>query len=289
VLKYGGKDATEAFEPIHASDTLEKYLSESQRMGVVEDETSVSSRRDPYQVQISSSNAHIASLDQQSLGQDIGARRKRPRLSSMLSLIDFDQAARVLLPRTSYAFLSTGAEDNLSLKRNRAAWRTVRTRPRVLRAIPEAPMTRRKILGNEFAVPFFMCPAGGAKLCHPEGDTLLTKAAYRQGALHWVCNNAGRSQEEIAAVAGPEQVLYWQIYAKADLPKTAEEVQSATRLGYKAFALTVDAIWAGKREDDLRARIQHDDEEDSDASVDDVEDDAEGEAVFKQAPTVGRP
>jgi L-lactate dehydrogenase (cytochrome) len=289
VLKYGGKDATEAFEPIHASDTLQRYLSESQRLGIVEDEIPSPRKEGTSEAQSSSSNADDQPNGQHNPGKDIRTMRRRPRLSSMLSLTDFDRAAKVLLPKTSYAFLSTGAEDNFSIQRNRAAWRTVRTRPRVLRPIPEPPKTRRKILGNEFEVPFFVCPAGGAKLCHPEGDTLLTKAAYRQGALHWVCNNAGRSQEEIAAVAGPGQVLYWQIYAKADLPKTAEEVQSAIQLGYRAFALTVDAIWAGKREDDLRARTENDEKDDTDDRVHDVEGEVEDEAAFKQAPTVTRP
>jgi L-lactate dehydrogenase (cytochrome) len=81
----------------------------------------------------------------------------------------------------------------------------------------------------------------------------------------------------------PDQTTFWQIYARSDLEITTQEVKQAVNLGYKGFALTVDAIRAGKRERDLRASIakhghsgigDNDDEED------------EG---FAGEPSVGRP
>ncbi|KPI43043.1 Cytochrome b2, mitochondrial [Cyphellophora attinorum] len=196
MLKYAGRDATAAYEPIHASGTINKYLSEAQRLGAVADEAdesyedSIATRRE--------SPVH-APLTRPRDDQVIGTRpRKRPRLSSMISIADFAHAAEVLLPTTSYAFLGTGAEDNHSITRNHTTWQTVRLRPRVLRPIPSAPNTRRRILGNDFSAPFFVCPAGGAKLCHPEGDTLLTQAADQQGLLHWVCKREGDLKARIA-------------------------------------------------------------------------------------------
>jgi L-lactate dehydrogenase (cytochrome) len=281
MLKYAGRDATAAYEPIHASGTIDKYLSAAQRLGAVADEVDES-----YEASIATQRGPpihtplTTHIDVQAISAPPG---KRPRLSSMLSIADFTHAAKSLLPTTSYAFLSTGAEDNHSITRNHTTWQTVRLRPRVLRPIPSAPNTRRRILGNDFSAPFFVCPAGGAKLCHPQGDTLLTQAADQQGLLHWVCNNAGRSQEDIAAVRGPGQVLYWQIYAMADLTKTEAEIRSAIASGFNGFALTVDAIWAGKREGDLKARIAEE-EMDGDA----VEDDDAGQG-FKRQPKVSRP
>jgi len=114
------------------------------------------------------------------------------------------------------------------------------------------------ILGTKYSAPFFICPAGGGKLAHPEGEVLMTKAAGKHGILHWVCNMAGCTQQEMADARVPDQILYWQIYAMSDLEVTKKEIKLAIERGYKGFALTVDAIRAGKRERDLRASIDED-------------------------------
>lgn len=158
----------------------------------------------------------------------------------------------------SHVVLMTGAEDHLALSWNRMSWRYARFRPRVLRPIEHVD-TSCTILGNRFSVPFFICPAGGAKLANMAGETLMTRAAARHGVLHWVCNGAGRSRREIVDAGAADQVLYWQIYPKSDLRISEQEVREAISLGYKGFALTVDAICAGKREYDMRVAMEEDD------------------------------
>lgn len=88
----------------------------------------------------------------------------------------------------------------------------------------------------------------------------MTAAAGQQGVLQWVCNMAGCSMSEMANARGEGQVLYWQIYAMTDLKKTEREVRRAVELGYRGFALTVDAVRMGKRERDLRLNIQKEEE-----------------------------
>lgn len=66
---------------------------------------------------------------------------------------------------------------------------------------------------------------------------------------------AGCTKEEIVATKKPGQPLYWQIYAFNDLAVVELEVRKAVLLGFTGFALTVDAIIAGKRERDTRATL----------------------------------
>ena len=73
-----------------------------------------------------------------------------------------------------------------------------------------------------------------------------------------MCNNAGCTQGEIADARSPGQTLYWQIYAMSDLAVTEKEIKSAMQRGYKGFALTVDAVRAGKRERDMRTSMEED-------------------------------
>ena len=83
----------------------------------------------------------------------------------------------------------------------------------------------------------------------------MAKAASQHGILQWVCNNAGCSQQEMADARGPNQVLFWQIYAMTDLAVTEKEIKQAIASGYRGFCLTVDAIHVGKRERDMRMNI----------------------------------
>ncbi|KAL2824837.1 FMN-dependent dehydrogenase-domain-containing protein [Aspergillus pseudoustus] len=243
LLKYAGRDATKAFESFHQGDILKENLSPQQILGAVTDkdsepssEPSDADKKPPPSVQ------------------------KSARLSAIISISDFELTASKNLVKTSFAckwetVLRSGAEDEQATKWNRNSWKAIRLRPRILRPINNGINTTRSILGTTFSAPFFICPAGGAKLAHPQGDLCLTKAAARHGILHWTCNNAAISLRDLADVRAPEQTTYWQIYASADLAVTERQVRQAIELGYKGFALTVDAIWAGKRESDLRANV----------------------------------
>ncbi|KAE8327007.1 FMN-dependent dehydrogenase [Aspergillus sergii] len=113
----------------------------------------------------------------------------------------------------------------------------------------------RTILGTKFNVPFFICPAGGVKLAHPDAHLYLTRATRRHHTLHWVCNNSHISHHGMSEARAPSQTTFWQVYVRSELGITPQEVKQAVHLGYKGFALTVDAVRAGKRERDLRVSI----------------------------------
>lgn len=85
----------------------------------------------------------------------------------------------------------------------------------------------------------------------------------------------------MANARAPDQTLYWQIYPMTDLEVTEKQIKEAVRLGYKGFALTVDAIRAGKRERDLRMAIVDTEEDEGD--------DLEAEESFAKEPSVQRP
>lgn len=148
----------------------------------------------------------------------------------------------------------TGAESEIATKWNKKSWAAIRFRPRVLVPVSQIDMST-SILGHVFSAPFFIAPAGGGKFANPQGEVLLTRAAARHDVLQWVCNNAGCSQKEMADARAEGQPLYWQIYAMKDLETTKKEVDQAVALGYKGFALTVDAVHVGKRERDMRMNI----------------------------------
>ncbi|KAL4783763.1 FMN-dependent dehydrogenase [Aspergillus varians] len=182
---------------------------------------------------------------------------KTVALRSIVSIADFEAAALHHLTPQAFAFFKAGADDEYTAQWNRKSWQSIRFRPRILRPISSVDLST-SILGANVSLPFFICPAGGGKLAHPEGEILMTKAAAKHGALHWVCNMAGCTKEEMAQARAPDQTLFWQIYAKGDLAISEAEVREAVALNYRGFALTVDAIRPGKRERDIRLSIEED-------------------------------
>lgn len=169
----------------------------------------------------------------------------------MLHLPDADTSDKQVV-------LKAGADDEGTAQWNRDSWKAIKFRPRVLRPISSIDIST-SILGTKFAAPFFIAPAGGGKLAHPEGEVLITKAAGKHNILQWVCNNSGRSQKQISDTCIPGQTLYWQIYAGFELEVTASEIRDAITQGYKGLCLTVDAVRAGKRERDIRMNMEEDD------------------------------
>ncbi|KKK21934.1 hypothetical protein AOCH_000177 [Aspergillus ochraceoroseus] len=238
ILKYAGKDATKAFEQFHSPDVLQKNLKPEYHLGPAEGDSA-----------------------QEDSSEGLTPVETKKRLRSIINLEDFEYAAKDLLPAKSFAFLKTGADSENTVRWNKRSWQIVRFRPRVLRPVESIDLSTT-IFGTRFSMPFFICPAGGGKLAHPEGEVLLTKAAAQTGVLHWVCNMAGCSKEEMARARSPSQTTYWQIYAMRDLAVTEKEVKQAVALGYKGFALTVDAIRPGKRERDMRLGLDEIEDDD---------------------------
>src|SRR3546814_2489011 len=59
----------------------------------------------------------------------------RKKLKGLLSLDDFENAARSYLPQVLFAYLSGGVEDNISLDRNKAAFHELGFVPRIMRDV----------------------------------------------------------------------------------------------------------------------------------------------------------
>src|SRR3546814_8531448 len=57
------------------------------------------------------------------------------KLESLLSLDDFEQAARRYLPRVLFAYVSGGVETNASMDQNRAVFEELGFIPRVMRDV----------------------------------------------------------------------------------------------------------------------------------------------------------
>lgn len=172
------------------------------------------------------------------------------RLARCANVDDLRRAARRRLPRGVFDYIDGGAEDEVSLARNRAAFERVEFRPRVLRGV-DAVDPGTTLLGRTLPLPLVIAPTGFTRIANPAGELAVARAAARAGVPYSLSTLGTRSIEEVAAVSdGPR---WFQVYVWHDRGLVKELVQRAAASGYEALLLTVDTPVSGRRERDVRS------------------------------------
>jgi len=165
------------------------------------------------------------------------------------NLLELEDLARAKVPRPSFDYIAGGAEDEVSLRRNREAFTKWALRPRVLVDVSRRD-TSTSVLGQRVSMPILVAPTAFHGLVHPEGEVARARGAAAAGTVMVVSAIATRELEEVAkAVAGP---CWFQLYVWRDREVTAQLVKRAARAGYGAICLTVDTPVLGRREKDER-------------------------------------
>jgi L-lactate dehydrogenase (cytochrome) len=174
--------------------------------------------------------------------------RKR-RLARSATVDDLRRVARRRLPRGVFDYIDGGAEDELTLAANSAAYRRLTFAPRILRDMSEVD-TSSTLLGRPMAYPLVLAPTGFTRIAHPDGELAVARAAARAGLPYALSTLGTRSIEEVAA-SGSDR-LWFQVYTWRDRDLVAELVKRAAAAGYEAICLTVDTAVLGRRERDVR-------------------------------------
>ncbi|TFY98806.1 alpha-hydroxy acid oxidase [Ramlibacter rhizophilus] len=174
----------------------------------------------------------------------------------ILSLADYEAAARQRLDEGAWAYFSAHAGDGLTRRANRAAWDRIGLVPRVLRAVREV-RTDATLFGRPLPCPLLVAPMALQRLAHPDGEVGMALAAAAQGAGFVLSSQASTLLETVAAAVrrddsgrGP---LWFQLYFLSDRAATLELVQRAEAARYEALVLTVDAAVRTPRAAEQRA------------------------------------
>jgi L-lactate dehydrogenase (cytochrome) len=171
------------------------------------------------------------------------------RLSMVSNVADYRRLARRRLPRGVFDYVDGGAEEELSLRRNREAFRRLEFRPRVLRDVG-AVDTSTTLLGRRLPVPVVLAPTGFTRIATPGGELDVARAAARAGLPYTLSTMATRSIEEVAGVSGGPK--WFQVYVWRDRGLVKDLLARAAAAGYEAIVITVDTAVLGRRERDVR-------------------------------------
>jgi (S)-mandelate dehydrogenase len=172
-----------------------------------------------------------------------------PDLSRAHSIEDLRRIAKKRLPRAVFDFFDGGAEDEVTLRANRAAFERVRLLPKVLVDVARVDMSTR-VFEKEASLPLAIAPTGGIGAGRPGAELMLARAARAAGIPFTLATPASVSMERVADEAGGR--LWFQLYVVRDREFREKLVARARNAGYEALLITVDLPVSGKRERDPR-------------------------------------
>jgi (S)-mandelate dehydrogenase len=172
-----------------------------------------------------------------------------PNLDKAVNIEDLRRLARRRLPRAIFDFFDGGAEDEVTLRENRAAFERVRLLPRVLVDVSKIE-TAVDVLGKPSSLPLAIAPTGGISAGRAGAELILARAAKACGVPFTMATPSAFTIERVAQEVGGR--LWFQLYAVRDQEFRKRLVQRARDSGYEALLVTVDLPVSGKRERDPR-------------------------------------
>jgi (S)-mandelate dehydrogenase len=171
-------------------------------------------------------------------------------LEHAVNIEDLRRLAQRRLPRAIFDFFDGGAEDEVTLRENRAAFERVRLLPRVLVNVAQVD-TGTKIFGVDSRLPLAIAPTGGIGAGRSGADLMLARTAKAFGIPYTLATPATASIERVAAEV-PDARRWFQLYVVRDRDFREKLVRRANDAGYEALFVTVDLAVSGKRERDPR-------------------------------------
>ncbi|MEO8285794.1 MAG: alpha-hydroxy acid oxidase [Chloroflexota bacterium] len=165
------------------------------------------------------------------------------------NLLDLEELAREQLGKGPFDYIAGAADDEVSMRNNRADFERIALRPRYMVDVSKLE-TATTVLGESISMPVMLAPAAGHKLCCADGEVATARAAASANTIMILSTLSTVAMEEVAEKSdGPK---WFQLYVYHDREVTRQLVQRAEAAGYKALCLTVDVPVIGNRERDRR-------------------------------------
>lgn len=172
-----------------------------------------------------------------------------------INVFEYEALARERLHPAVWDYYSGGANDEVTLRENRAAFERIQLRPRVLVDVSRIDMATT-LLGTPVSMPIGVAPSAVHGAAHDEGECATARAAGATGALMVASTESTRTLEDIArAATGP---LWFQLYFSTRTRGHAERLaRRAEDAGFRAIVLTVDSPRWGQKEQNARSEATY--------------------------------
>jgi L-lactate dehydrogenase (cytochrome) len=168
------------------------------------------------------------------------------------TLRDWEVSAKRSLPAPVFDWLSGGAEEELTLLRNRTAFAKILLSPSILAGSDVRDLVTT-VLGHQVTMPIMLAPVGLQRLLHPDGEVATATAAARERTVFALSTASSRTIEEIGRVQpGPR---WFQLYVRGEPAVNAHLIRRAEAAGFDVLCVTADVPVVGPRDRDRRNHL----------------------------------
>jgi len=157
--------------------------------------------------------------------------------ASALNVFDFEEAAHQKVPSGHWAYMASGVDDDATLRANREIFKHVQLRPRRLHDATRVDM-RVELFGTVYNSPIFLCPTGGERSFHADGELAVARAAAARGTLQCLSTMTSTPIEEVNKALG--RPVWYQLYAPSKWAACEQLLRRVEAAGSNVVLLTVD-------------------------------------------------
>lgn len=156
-----------------------------------------------------------------------------------VDVMDFEEAARKVLPPAHWGYMASGVDDDFTQKMNREGFKRFQLRPRRL-VDGSKPDLKTEIFGVTWETPIFLCPVGGQRMFHPDGEIAVARAARAKKTTQILSTATSTAVEDVAHALGSP--LWYQLYMPNRWEGTEKLVRRVEEAGCPVLAWTVDEL-----------------------------------------------
>ena len=165
-----------------------------------------------------------------------------------ISVNDFEEMARRLLPPAHWGYMASGVDDDRTYRANIEGYKKIELRPRRLVDVSK-PDLKVDLFGKTYDSPIFICPTGGHKMFHPEGEVATARGAKSKNALQILSTVSSSSIEDVTQARG--EPVWYQLYVPSKWENVETLVRRVEATGTPVMAVTVDLL-AGRNTETYR-------------------------------------
>jgi len=166
-----------------------------------------------------------------------------------INVFDFEPIAHKNVPPAHFGYMASGIDDEVTLRANREGFLKFQLRPRRLNDVSKVDMSI-ELFGAKYDSPIFICPTGGNKFFHPDGEVAVAKAARAGNHLQILSTSSNDPVESVTEARGAP--IWFQLYASPNWEVAQALIKRAEAAGCPVLAVTVDRVGGRNQETLLR-------------------------------------
>jgi isopentenyl diphosphate isomerase/L-lactate dehydrogenase-like FMN-dependent dehydrogenase len=162
-----------------------------------------------------------------------------------INVFDFEPVAHQNVPPAHFGYMASGIDDEVTLRANREGFLKFQLLPRRLNDVSKVD-TSVELFGAKFDSPIFVCPTGGNKFFHPDGELAVARAARVGNHLQILSTVSNYSVEDVTNARGAP--IWFQLYASPRWEVAQALIKRAEAAGCPVLVVTVDRV-AGRNQE----------------------------------------